>query len=131
MTLALGARFTHRYAVSPDVHAAFIALFGDRNPLHVDEGFARAKGFKGRVMHGNILCGFLSHFVGECLPGKDVIIHSQEIQFKRPVYLGDELTLEAGVSGIFESVKTAELKFSFSSVEGIVSKGKIQIGYAI
>jgi acyl dehydratase len=38
--------------------------------LHIDDDYARSKGFKQKVMHGNILCGFLSRFVGELLPVK-------------------------------------------------------------
>jgi acyl dehydratase len=111
------------------VYHGFIALFGDNNPLHTDEAFALGKKFKGRVMHGNILNGFLSHFVGECLPIKDVIIHSQQIQFRNPVYLNDELTLDVVVKDLFESVKAVELKFEFKNTSGlIVAQGKLQLG---
>ena len=97
--------------------------------MHTSDTFAREKGFKGRVMHGNILNGFLSYFIGECLPVKNVIIHSQEIQFKNPVYLNDELDFVAEVSGVFESVNSIEFKFSFKNAEKkTVAKGKIQIG---
>ena len=80
-------------------------------------------------MHGNILNGFLSYFIGEMLPIKDVIIHSQKIDFKNPVYLNDQLQFQAKVSGIFESVKAVEFKFNFMNSDSkIVSKGTIQIG---
>ena len=80
-------------------------------------------------MHGNILNGFLSYFIGECLPKKDVIIHSQEIQFKNPVYLNDELQFKATILDVYESVNTVEFKYEFRNVETkVVAKGKIQIG---
>ena len=53
-----GDVFRQSFTVSDDVHQKFIELFKDRNPLHVDASFAESKGFKGRVMHGNILNGF-------------------------------------------------------------------------
>jgi 3-hydroxybutyryl-CoA dehydratase len=121
--------FSHTYAVSESVYNKFIELFNDKNPLHTNEEFARSKKFNGRVMHGNILNGFLSHFIGECLPDKNVIIHSQQIQFKKPVYLDDTLTLNATVSGVFESVNAVEFKFNFlNGSEAVVAQGKIQIG---
>ncbi len=124
-----GQKFAETFTVSDNVYQGFIALFKDKNPLHTNERFASEKGFKEKVMHGNILNGFLSYFIGECLPVKDVIIHSQEIQFKNPVYLNDSLIFEATVSEIFESVNTIEFKFTFkNSSDKVVSKGKIQIG---
>jgi 3-hydroxybutyryl-CoA dehydratase len=121
--------FALSFVVTESVHEGFAALFRDRNPLHMDEAFATSKGFRGRVMHGNILCGFLSYFIGECLPTRDVIIHSQEIEFKRPVYLNDTLAFEAKVDGVFESVGAVEFDFQFRNAEAmVVAKGKIQIG---
>jgi len=66
-----GDIYTHAFTVTPGVYDGFIQTFGDRNPLHTDGAFAVSKGFKGPVMHGNILNGFLSFFVGECLPLKN------------------------------------------------------------
>ena len=121
--------FTRSFVVTDDLYRGFIELFDDRNPLHVDEAFARARGFQGKVMHGNILGGFLSYFVGECLPTRNVIIHSQEILYKAPVYLNDALSFEAVVDGVHESVGAVEFRFRFRNAEGAtVSKGKMQIG---
>ena len=116
-------------ANNDSIYNGFIAVFNDKNPLHTDERFATNKGFKGKVMHGNILNGFLSFFIGECLPTKDVIIHSQEIVFKNAVYLNDRLDFEAQVTGVFESVQAVEFKFSFKNDSAkVVAKGKFQIG---
>ena len=129
MIFKTGATFKHNFKVSDEVYGNFIQLSNDRNPLHTDESFAKSKGFEGKVMHGNILNTFLSFFIGECLPTKNVIIHSQDIQFKNPVYLGNELNFHAEVSDIFESVNTIEFKFTFkNSTDKTVAKGKIQIG---
>ena len=124
-----GDTYTEQFQVTAEVHDKFIQLFLDKNPLHTDEAFAISKGFKGRVMHGNILNGFLSYFIGECLPTKDVIIHSQEIQFKNAVFINDALSFTAVVEGFYESVNAVEFKFNFKNADAkIVAKGKIQIG---
>lgn len=124
-----GQKFNKEFVVSENIYNGFIKVFNDKNPLHTQEEFAVKKGFKSVVMHGNILNGFLSNFIGECLPTKDVIIHAQEIQFKNPVYLNDILAFEAIVADIFESVKTIEFKFIFKNADAkTVAKGKIQIG---
>jgi 3-hydroxybutyryl-CoA dehydratase len=134
--------FEETFTVSEEIYGGFIGLFNDKNPLHTDRKFAVQKGFNDIVMHGNILNGFLSYFVGGCLPTKDVIIHSQEIHFKNPVYMNDILTFTARVSGVFESVNAVEFKYEFCknsqfidnqiAMAGckfpVVAKGKIQIG---
>jgi 3-hydroxybutyryl-CoA dehydratase len=129
MIFKVADEFTQTFTVSGEVYNGFIGLFKDTNPLHTDEAFATDHGFEGRVMHGNILNGFISYFIGECLPHKNVIIHSQEIQFKNAVYLNDELQFDAVVADVFESVKAVEFKFTFKNqLQKMVAKGKVQIG---
>lgn len=124
-----GDRFQQAFKVSDPVYRGFMDLFKDRNPLHTESTFARQKGFASEVMHGNILNGFLSYFIGECLPLKNVIIHTQEIKYSLPVYLNDQLKFTAQVEDVFESVNTVDFKFYFENQAGKkVANGKIQIG---
>lgn len=133
MIFEINQTYEEEFCVSEETYNGSIQLFQDKNPLHTDEAFAVSMGFKGKVMHGNILNGFISYFVGECLPAKNVIIHTQEIQFKNPVYLNDILHFKACVTGIFESVNAVEFKFEFCkplelNKYKVVAKGKFQIG---
>lgn len=127
--LPQGAKFTHAFVISDAIYSGFIQTFNDRNPYHVSDETARAKGFAGKIMHGNILNGFLSYFVGECLPTKSVVIQSQEIKFHKPVYLNDTVTLHAEVADFHESVRTAEISFQFINQNNIkVARGKVSVG---
>jgi len=124
-----GGILTHQFLVTESVYKYFQECSGDKNPLHTDDSFARNKGFKARVMYGNILNAFVSYFIGECLPTKDVIIHSQDIVYKKPVYINDQLNFEAIIDGIYESVGTIEFSFKFINHDNqVVAKGHIQIG---
>ncbi len=132
MIFNIGESFEESFIVSEEIYNGFIQIFKDTNPLHTNENFAIDKGFKGKVMHGNILNGFLSYFIGECLPTKNLIIHSQEIQYKNAVYLNDILLFKAEIIGVYESVKAVEFKFDFKNkFSKTVAKGKIQIGLFI
>ena len=127
--LPKGAKFVQRFVVSQSIYDGFIQTFNDRNPYHISDDAAREKGFVGKIMHGNILNGFLSYFVGECLPVKTVVIQSQEIKFHQPVYLNDAVTLHAQVADFHESVKTAEIVFHFQNQNDVkVAKGKLFVG---
>ncbi len=129
MDMKVGDQFHQDFDVSESIYKGFIEVFSDRNELHTDRSFAQSKGFESEVMHGNILNGFLSYFVGECLPIRNVIIHSQSILFSKPVYMGNRVTLLAQISDLFESVGAVEFKFQFQNSEKvIVAKGKIQVG---
>lgn len=124
-----GDIFTRDYIVTSKVYAGFIDTFADKNPLHTDKAFAEKHGIPEVVMHGNILNGFLSHFIGEELPQKNVIIHSQSINFYKPVFLNDTVSLQAEIFSVSEAVKTYSFNFIFRKQSGIrVAKGTIQIG---
>lgn len=127
--MQLNDKFQIDFTVTDHIYKGFIELFKDKNCLHVDKNFAASKGFDDVVMHGNILNGFLSYFIGECLPYKNVIIHSQEIQYSKPVYLGDSLQLIAEVTDVIASVNVFIFKFYFiNKKQTKVAKGKVQIG---
>jgi acyl dehydratase len=127
--LSKGATFVQRFVVSPAVYDGFIQTFNDRNPYHVSDDAARAKGFAGKIMHGNILNGFLSYFVGHCLPVQTVVIQSQAIKFRKPVYLNDTVVLHAQIAEFHESVRTAEINFRFVNQNDIkVATGTLFVG---
>lgn len=117
------------FEVTPPVYEAFQKCSGDYNPLHTDAEFARGKGFPDRVMYGNILNAFVSALVGEYLPVKDVIIQSQSIQYRLPVFMNDTLQAEMKPYEYFEDIKTVDFKFSFKNQQNkTVAKGHVQIG---
>lgn len=121
--------YQHKFVVTQTVYDGFKQCSGDFNPLHTQEAFAKSKGFSECVMYGNILNGFVSYFIGMLLPTPDVIIHSQDIMFKNPVFLNDELDFTAKVEDISEVVNTVIFKYTFRNAAGkLVARGHVQIG---
>jgi 3-hydroxybutyryl-CoA dehydratase len=124
-----GDRFVENFEISPELHRSFIALFGDKHPLHTDQAYARSLGFESVVMHGNILCGFLSYFVGERFPEPDVMILSQNVKFSYPVYLNDRLQLDVEVRDVHDSVNVVEIECRFRNGAGkLVASARMNIG---
>jgi acyl dehydratase len=137
MTIAelaeLSGKIEHTYQVNPEVYHAFQSCSGDFNPLHTDVAFAQSKGFANCVMYGNILNAFISHFVGMLLPTSEVMIQSQDISFHKPVFLNDQISLEATVDTVSEAVGIIEYKLKFRRISDgvkpeLVAKGHVQIG---
>ena len=123
-----GDKFEVLYSITPEVYKVYVDGFADKNPLHTDEEFAKEKGFPSVVMHGGILTGFLSNFIGEQLPIKNVMIQAYKITFVKPVFLNTVVTLKAVVTGVYESVRCMELKYSFETDDVLICKGDIKIG---
>ena len=121
--------YQHKFVVTQTVYDGFQQCSGDFNPLHTNRDFATSKGFHQCVMYGNILNGFVSYFIGMLLPSQEVIIHSQDIVFKNPVFLNDELDFTAKVEDISEVVSTVVFKYAFRNSTGkLVARGHVQIG---
>ena len=124
----LGQEFKAQYSVSHEVYYGFLGVFKDHNPMHTDADYAVNYGFDNVVMHGNILNGFLSHFIGEMLPIKNVIITSQQIKFRNPIYLNDSIELLVSTVDIHETFNLITFKYQFINVEKTVcATGSIQI----
>ncbi|MDD5657249.1 MAG: MaoC/PaaZ C-terminal domain-containing protein [Elusimicrobia bacterium] len=108
---------------------AFARLTGDVNPLHVDDAFARDKGFPGRLAHGLLVGAFFSAIAGTLLPGRDCLLQSARFEFKRPAPAGTRLRLEAVVARKVDAVRTLVLDISARDPEGnLVLSGRLQAG---
>lgn len=120
------------YQVTQEVYDAFQKCSNDFNPLHTDKAFANRKGFPDRVMYGNILNAFVSHFVGMALPSVDVMIQTQDIQFRKPVWLGDEILIKAYPDKISAAVEIVNFKLKFYrpavNAPDLVATGHVQVG---
>ena len=120
----------HRYAITPAVYEQFLTAFGDTNRLHTDDSFAQSSGFPARVMHGTILNGFISHFIGVHFPGDASVLHSVHIQFKSPCHLGDEILIQATVTHFSGAVGVITLDMNLTDVTRarLAAKAKVQVG---
>lgn len=131
-SIAEGYQTSHDYAITDREYECLVGPFGDVSPLHVDDAYAKTRGFSGRVMHGAILNGFLSHFVGVHFPGKPAILQSVNIQYKSPSFLGDSIRIDARVDQKVDSVRAIVLSVTFTNTtqQKVVAKAKVQVGVA-
>ena len=127
--LAVGMSASFETEVTPDMMAEFSRISGDTNPLHIDQEFARAEGFPGRVAFGMLTSSFYSQLVGVHLPGKRALLHGIQIEFKAPAYAGDHMTVSGEISFLNEAYRRVELKARIRNQAGqVISKATIQAG---
>lgn len=71
----------------------FAIMSGDVNPAHLDEEFARNDMFHKIIAHGMWGGALISTLLGTQLPGPGTIYLSQTLRFRRPVAIGDAVTV--------------------------------------
>ena len=98
--LALGQSAERSHVVSAGDLEAFAAVSGDTNPVHLDEDYAKATPFGGRIAHGMLSAAYISAVLGTQLPGPGAIYLGQSLRFRRPVKIGDVVTARATVSAL-------------------------------
>ena len=67
-------------------------MFGDFNPLHIDEEFARKSRFGGRILHGPFTSALVSASAGMYFAGTAIAYLEHACRFKAPVRAADTLT---------------------------------------
>ena len=90
--------------------SAFASLTGDRNPLHMDEYYARRTATGGRVVHGMLAASFVSTLIGEQIPGPGALWQSFQVNWRRMIRIGDTLRLQARVVAIQAATRTLDLE---------------------
>ena len=78
----------------------FAAVSGDTNPLHLNAEFAEKTRFQQRIVHGMLTTSLWSTLVGTRLPGPGSAYMGQEINFLKPVHIGDTVTAKLTVARI-------------------------------
>jgi len=90
----VGERFGSSVTVT-ETHLVLAAgMFGDFNPLHVDEAFAKKSRFGTRILHGPFSSALVSSPVGMHFAGTAIAYLEHACRFKAPVRPGDTLATE-------------------------------------
>ncbi|KAL6841130.1 hypothetical protein ACP4OV_029099 [Aristida adscensionis] len=89
-----GAPLTERRRFTEADVAAYAAVSGDRNPVHLDDGFARGVAglARGRVVHGMLVASLFPSVIAARFPG--AVYASQSLKFAAPVFVGDEVVAQ-------------------------------------
>jgi len=90
----LGEKFGTSVTVT-EAHLVLAAgLFGDFNPLHVNEAFSQKTRFGTRILHGPFTSALVSAPVGMYFAGTAIAYLEHNCRFTAPVKPGDTLTTE-------------------------------------
>lgn len=96
----VGQVYEVKRIVTDEMVKLFAEATGDKNPVHLDEEYAKNTIFDGRIAHGILSLGIISSVLGMEFPGAGTIYLMQNAKFKRPVYIGEEVTVKLIVKEI-------------------------------
>jgi len=96
----VGQVYEVKKTVTDEMIKMFAEATGDKNPVHLDDEFAKNSIFGGRIAHGILSLGIVSAVLGMEFPGAGTIYLMQNAKFKRPVYVGEEVTVKLTVKEI-------------------------------
>jgi 3-hydroxybutyryl-CoA dehydratase len=116
--LTVGQRATFAKTITQADIEAFAGVTGDRNPLHLDEAFARRSRFGRPIAHGVLVAGVISAALGMVLPGPGAIYLSQTLKFLRPVFPGDTVTATVEVTAYREAKGIVTLRTACTNQAG-------------
>jgi len=107
LMVGMSARFTKTLS-ERDIFL-FAGACGDRNPLHLDEEYARRTPFGGRIAHGMLSAAVISAAIAGRLPGPGSIYVSQNLSFRRPVKIGETVCATVTVKEVLMKERRAVL----------------------
>ena len=111
--------------VSDEDVRTFAEISGDKNPVHLDDDFAATTFFKRRIAHGALSGALISAVLGMLMPGPGTIYLSQTLNFKAPVYIGEEITARLEVTAYRADKRIATFKTQvFNQDEKLVLDGE-------
>ncbi|MEO1303474.1 MAG: MaoC family dehydratase [Pseudomonadota bacterium] len=110
--LSLGMTHETHHIITENDIELFAQVSGDRNPLHMDEEFAKNTAFGQRIAHGALTASYISGILGNDLPGPGSIFVGLNMRFRRPVYIGSEVIVRVEVTEMQERGHRVTLKVS-------------------
>jgi len=102
MEIRTADQYSKSFKITAKMIDGFAEHTGDRNPVHLDEDFAKNTKFKKRIAHGFLVGSLISSVLGNDYPGNGTIYLSQSMKFLKPVFIGDEITVFITIEEITE-----------------------------
>ena len=120
MTWKIGDEASLSKTITGDDIRRFADLLGDRNPIHVDEAYARTTPFGRPLAHGMLVASLVSTVLASELPGPGTVYLGQDLRFRAPVFAGDTVTARAVVTAVRDDKPIYTLETTCTNQDGEV-----------
>ena len=97
MNIFVGKKYYLKKKITKKDIKIFSNLSGDKNPIHINQSYAKKMGFGKIVAHGMLSESFISAIIGNFLPGPGSLWAEKKIKFLKIVREADIINLESEV----------------------------------
>jgi acyl dehydratase len=110
--------------VTVDQIQQYAEASGDRNPIHLDDTFARSAGLPGVIAHGMLTMAFANQLVTDWL-GDRRLLKRLQARFAGMVLPGDQLTCAGSVTSKDDAARRVVINLSVTNQRGekVLNKG--------
>ena len=119
--LYVGMKESLSHTVTREDIDRFADVTGDRNPIHVDEGFARESRFGKNIAHGMFGASLISAVLGTKLPGPGNVYMEQTLRFLKPIFIGDTITAAVEITELFPEKYRIRLFTTCTNQDGVIA----------
>ncbi len=100
MRFQVGQSYDEAFVITEKMVKDFSELTGDKNPIHLDEEYAKSTRFKKRICQGMLLASLISKVLGMDFPGPGTILVKQQFKYRSPVYIDEKILVQVKITQV-------------------------------
>ncbi|MGB9820418.1 MAG: MaoC family dehydratase [Pseudothermotoga sp.] len=117
----MGQSYSERFLITEKMVKEFSELTGDKNPVHLDEDYARSTRFGKRICHGMLAASFISKVLGMNFPGPGTILVKQQLKYRSPVYIDEWIEVQVRIAQVIPDRKRLVLDTNVLKEDGTIA----------
>lgn len=118
--ITIGQTTAYSKTLTEDLVSLFAVVSGDSNPVHLDQDYAATTQFGERIAHGAWLGALVSAAIALQLPGPGSVLLNQNITFRKPVKIGDTITVNLEVTEMDQKRRFVYMACRVVNQDGVV-----------
>ena len=118
--IEIGINATFESEITADKMKLFAEISGDFNPMHTDDFYAKLHGYPSKVVYGMLSSSLYSALVGMYLPGERCLLNKCEVNYRKPVYVGDKLFVYGEVVDKRIATRRIKIKGKMNNQNGVI-----------
>jgi 3-hydroxybutyryl-CoA dehydratase len=120
--------YSASFTISDEMVKTFAEITGDKNPVHLDEEYAKNTRFKKRICHGMLVASLISKVLGMDFPGPGTILVRQQLSYRAPVFVGETVKVHVKVVDKKEEKQRLILQTNVIKSDGTVAiEGQVEV----
>tara|TARA_Y100000310_G_C20480522_1_gene714449 strand:- start:14 stop:433 length:420 start_codon:yes stop_codon:yes gene_type:complete len=123
----VGKVFEFKRKISTEDVDSFSKLTKDFNPLHNDHEYAKNTEFNDRIVHGMLAGSLFSTLLGMVCPGKKNLYLSQNLNFRKPIYLDSEVLVRGKIKNKIDSIRVLVIETQIMVGDSVIIEGEAKV----